>query len=82
MDALKTEPKTALELDPIERWNVFNRLQELSIACECVYGQPLQVEVTGPTTVLQVWSVVRRLTSSREAAIDALENCWKQVAYR
>ena len=82
MDTLHTDPKTALELDPIERWNVFSRLRELSIPCDCGYGQPLQVEVVGPTAALQIWSVVRRLTSSREAAVEALENCWKQVAYR
>jgi hypothetical protein len=82
MDAVHLESKTALQLDSIERWNVFNRLKELSIPCECGYGQPLQVEVVGPTAALQVWSVVRRLTASREAAIDALENCWNQVAYR
>jgi hypothetical protein len=82
MQTLDSDPQTPLEIDLIERWNVYRRLQELSIPCQCSCGQPLKVEVASPTAALQVWSVIRRFTSSREIAIDALENCWKQVAYR
>lgn len=82
METLESEPQTPLELDPIDRWNVYNRLQELSIPCQCRCGSPLKVAVDSPTAALQVWSVVRRLTTSRTVAIDALENCWNQVAYR
>jgi len=79
MDMTLPEEKTALDLDPLDRWNVFARLQELSVPCECACGQPLRVEATSPTAVLQIWSVVRCATWSREVAVEALETCWKMA---
>lgn len=79
MDMTLPEEKTALDLDPVDRWNVFARLQELSVPCECACGQPLRVDAVSPTAVAQIWSVVRCVTGSREAAVEALENCWKMV---
>lgn len=76
------DPGIVLELDPIDRWNVFSRLQELSIDCDCHCGTPLQVAVHTPTAAVQVWSVIRRMTAPRDVAIASLENCWNQVAYR
>lgn len=83
MDILESDSPSSLitlDLDPIDRWNVFNRLQELSIPCYCACGKPLQVTIAGPTHALQVWSVVKRLTLSRKATIEMLETCWRQVA--
>ena len=82
MNSLESDPAIVLDLDPIERWNVFNRLQDLSIPCQCRCGEPLRVEIASPAVALQVWSVVRRLTLSRDDTVAALEHCWKQVAYR
>jgi hypothetical protein len=82
MTPLAPAPNIPLDLDPIDRWTVYHRLQELSIPCQCCCGEPLKVAIASPTTVLQVWGVIRRVTSSREAAIAALETCWNQVTYR
>ena len=78
MDATKLTSTTTLHLDRVERWNVFNRLRELSIPCECACGQPLQVTIETATIACQVWSVVQRCTLSRHASIDYLERCWNQ----
>ncbi|WP_442951414.1 Asr1405/Asl0597 family protein [Oscillatoria sp. CS-180] len=85
MDTLETDLPSqtiTLELDPIERWNAFARLKELSITCHCSCGQPLQVVVESPTAALQVWSIVRRLTLSRDRTVELLENCWRHVTDR
>lgn len=79
MDKLLPEQKTSLALDPVDRWNVFTRLQELSVPCECACGQPLRVDAASPTAVLQIWSVVRSATLPRDAAIAALETCWNMT---
>lgn len=69
---------TTLDLDPVERWNVFKRLQELSIPCWCKVGQPLRVWVETPAAALQVWTVVQGCTRSNAVLVKYLENCWQQ----
>ncbi len=76
MDTTLPDPKVALDLDPVDRWQVFARLQDLSVPCECTCHHPLRVEATSPTAVLQIWSVVRSTTLPRHSMIAALENCW------
>jgi hypothetical protein len=82
MDALDSAAIATLEIDPIERWNVFNRLQELAIPCQCTCGQPLKVDVETATAAIQVWSVVQRLTVSREVTVDRLERCWRKTPWK
>lgn len=71
-------PNTEVRLDHIARWNVYNRLQELSIACECHWGTPLQVRVGTVTDAIQLWSVIQLFTSSRQSTVEHLERCWQQ----
>ncbi|MEO1299235.1 MAG: Asr1405/Asl0597 family protein [Cyanobacteria bacterium J06636_16] len=78
MDTTEIDSLITLDLDPINRWNVFHRLQELSIPCHCACGQPLQVSVTTAAAALQVWSVARQFTASRCLVIDHLNCCWKK----
>lgn len=69
---------TEVGLDHISRWNVYNRLQELSIPCECRCGSPLQVEVVTATDAIQLWSVIQRFTCSKQITVDHLERCWQR----
>lgn len=78
MDTVEIDSLITLDIDAIARWNVFHRLQELSIPCHCTCGQPLQVSITTAATALQVWSVVRQFTASRDLAVDHLNRCWKE----
>lgn len=53
------------------------RLQELEIPCWCEANQPLKVELVTPMTVVQLWSVMRQFTSSRQDLIYSLEINWQ-----
>lgn len=78
MDTIETDSLVRLEVDRVERWNVFNRLKELSIPCQCACDKPLQVKIETVTAAIQVWSVVQRLTLPRDASIEYLERCWRR----
>ncbi|MCC5630455.1 Asr1405/Asl0597 family protein [Nostoc sphaeroides] len=71
------ESNHLVEVNWADRWQVYQRLKELDIPCSCQANQPLQVEIGSPMTVVQLWSVIRRLTASRQDQIWTLEHCWK-----
>lgn len=60
----------------IDRWQVYQRLQELEIPCKCGSCQPLQIEVITPIAMLQVWSVLKHCRASRTELVQWLEQCW------
>ncbi|MGK7915249.1 MAG: Asr1405/Asl0597 family protein [Prochloraceae cyanobacterium] len=59
------------------RWEIYRRLQELQIPCQCGYNQPLQVQIESPTTAIQLWSVFRHSSVSRDDLVSWLEGCWR-----
>jgi hypothetical protein len=69
--------KLTIEVNWSDRWQVYQRLQELEIPCCCETNQPLQVEITHPSAALQLWSVTRQFTASRQDLIFTLERCWQ-----
>lgn len=73
----QSETKHAVEINRVDRWQVYHRLQELEIPCSCETNQPLTVEVNSVTTAVQLWSVVRQLTAPRQDLIQNLKQCWK-----
>lgn len=79
MSETETDSMTALMLDCIERWNIYRRLQELSIQCDCAPGQALKVRVHTPTDAVQVWGVIRQFTASRQTTVEYLERCWQHL---
>ncbi|MGB3298975.1 MAG: Asr1405/Asl0597 family protein [Phormidesmis sp.] len=56
-----------------DRWQVYHRLQELDIECQCSCFQALQVNLQSPTEALQLWSIVRRISKPRLALVEALQ---------
>lgn len=78
METTEIESSITIAIDAIARWDVFRRLQELAIPCECTCGEPLKVSVSTAAAAIQVWSVVKQSTSPREFSIDHLKRCWKQ----
>lgn len=68
----------AIAINGSERWDIYHRLQELSIPCQCSTHQLLTVEISSPNSLIQVWTVVKRMTSSRENLIQSLKNCWEK----
>jgi TfoX/Sxy family transcriptional regulator of competence genes len=65
------------EIQSTERWQVYRRLQELDIDCECACYEPLKVEIKGAIAAAQIWSVTRQFTASHQELVDWMENCWK-----
>lgn len=73
----ETGIRQIIEVSWADRWQVYQRLNELDIPCCCETNQPLRVEVTNPQIAVQLWSVMRQLTASRQDLISSLENCWR-----
>ncbi|AFZ49639.1 Asr1405/Asl0597 family protein [Dactylococcopsis salina] len=69
--------KTEINVKQLERWQVYQRLIELQVPCRCSCNQPLEVELKTPLQVWQFWSVVRRVSASRDSLIAGLERCWQ-----
>ena len=65
-----------IDVNPIDRWQVYYRLNELDIPCHCRTNQTLQVEITNPQIALQVWSVVRQVKASRQDLVCHLNTCF------
>lgn len=70
--------QTEVALDRVTRWNVYRRLQELDLACECGCDRPLTVAISTPADALLVWSVVQATTRPKASLIDHLDRCWQQ----
>jgi spore coat protein U-like protein len=70
------EANQVIEIDFADRWQVYRRLQELSISCQCATNQPLNVQIDNVTAAIQLWSVVRQLTLPRSELAYWLERCW------
>ncbi len=73
---------TQITVQQLERWEVYQRLRELQIPCQCSCNQPLEVELSSPLTVWQFWNIMRRVFASRETLSHYLEQCWQLPAYR
>ncbi|MBD1924094.1 hypothetical protein H6F77_23925 [Microcoleus sp. FACHB-831] len=66
----------AVEVNRADRWQVYLRLQDLGIPCECPSDQPLRVQIQSATAAMQLWSVVKQLTASRQDLVEWLERCF------
>ncbi|MFP4121725.1 Asr1405/Asl0597 family protein [Coleofasciculus sp.] len=79
MNPWSFQPKTGqvIDINQADRWQVYRRLQELSIASHCGMNQPLTAEIHDPVTAIQLWSVVRQLTVPRRDLASWLEDCWR-----
>jgi hypothetical protein len=60
-----------------DRWQIYRRLQELDIPCECAIYRPLRVEVCDSLAVVQLWSVLRHSTAPINQLVAWLELCWR-----
>ena len=65
-----------------ERWQVYSRLKALEIECSCSMNQPLQVAPNSPQEAIQLWSIVKQVTSNRQELVDWLHQCWRIKSYQ
>jgi hypothetical protein len=73
----ETDRKHVIDIDWADRWQVYQRLQELDIICICETNQPLMVEINNPTAAIQLWSVIQQFSASRQDLIKNIENSWR-----
>ena len=66
-----------IEIECCDRWQVYRRLKELEIHCECRAHQPLKVGIEGPSQMLQTWSILQTISSDRDRLTERLKRCWK-----
>lgn len=66
----------SIQIHPIFRWEIYYRLNQLSIPCWCAMGQPLYVQIDSAIAAVQFWSVVKQTTAPRRDGIAWLESCW------
>jgi hypothetical protein len=76
-DPLVAESTETINVARQDRWQVYQRLQELDISCSCTSEQPLQTHIHSPAEVLQVWSVIQQITAPRQELVFWLKRCWK-----
>lgn len=80
MNSSSATPKVSqiVEIAAWDRWQVYHRLQQLAVPCECGTNQPLVVQINDVTAAMQLWSVVRQLTAPRHDLVSWLERCWQK----
>lgn len=71
------EATQILEVSWTDRWQVYQRLQELEIPCWCQADQPLRVQINSAIAAVQVQSVLRQLNASRQDLVTWLSHCWQ-----
>lgn len=67
----------AITVPPGVRWCLCHRLKELDICATCPKDGTLQVEISHPVALVQLWSVVQQATTSRQEKLHWLERCWQ-----
>ncbi|MEA5549430.1 hypothetical protein VB713_00285 [Anabaena cylindrica UHCC 0172] len=65
-----------LQIPLSDRWQIYHRLQELTIACSCPSDGSLRVQVNSLQEAILVRSAVKQLLASRCELVEWLENCW------
>ena len=68
---------TDFTIDCEDRWQVYHRLRELDIDCACQGVKPLKVMLQTPSEVLQLWSIVRRVSAPRNTLVADLKRNWR-----
>ena len=76
MNKPQSESTRVIEVNWADRWLVYHRLQELEIPCQCSSNQPLTVELRSTMSAIQLWSINKQLTETRQDLINWLNHCW------
>lgn len=79
MNQSELEPQIGeiVEISWPDRWQVYQRLQELDIPCYCAIDQPLRVQINNATAAVQLQSVLRQLMTPRAELASWLDGCWQ-----
>lgn len=72
---LEAQGSTFVPVECGDRWQVYFRLQELGIPCQCKAYQPLLVDIQSAQALIQIISVVRRVSTPRTDLAQGLNQC-------
>lgn len=59
-----------------DRWQIYQRLQELMIPCYCPKDGSLRVQINSLQEAILVRSTVKQFLASRGELLTWLETCW------
>ena len=79
MESPCSEPEKCMHVVAVarqDRWQIRQRLLDLSILATCTPDGNLHVEVNSGVDVIQVRSVLQQFQSRRAELVDWLEDCW------
>jgi hypothetical protein len=62
-----------------DRWQIYQRLQDLDIPCGCPNDGGLWVSIDTPLAAIQLWSVIQHHQSPRSALSGWLQRCWQSA---
>lgn len=65
-----------LEIPLSDRWQIYHRLQELTIPCSCLPDGSIHVQVNSLLDAILVRSTVMQFLASRQELVAWLEICW------
>lgn len=84
MNQSSSQPKVSqvIEVEASDRWQVYQRLQDLGIPCSYKTGQSLTAQIDHVTAAIQLWSVARPLFLTRRELSLWLERCWQENLVR
>jgi hypothetical protein len=74
-----TSYEQVVQIPLSERWQVYQRLQDLKIPCSCLSDGLLRVQVNSCITALLLRSTLMQIQKPRQELIEWLERCWKYV---
>jgi len=63
-----------------DRWQIYQRLQDLDIDCICPVDGGLKVVIASPTALVQFWSVIQPYQASRPMLVNYLDRCWQRTS--
>ena len=80
MNQSSSQPEVSqvIEVVASDRWQVYQRLQELGIPCSYKTGQPLMAQIDHVAAAIQLWSVARPFLLTRCELSLWLERCWQK----
>lgn len=64
-----------IEINPIDRWKIYYRLQELRISSWCLQDGALWVEISSCTNAILLYSIAKNFVSTNKELKKWLENC-------
>ncbi|MDJ0719510.1 MAG: hypothetical protein QNJ54_35705 [Prochloraceae cyanobacterium] len=74
----ETKLSQIIAINRVDRWSVYQRLQQLEISCQCLTNESLRAEFKSPLDAIQLWSVVKQIYSTRTELILWLNRCWER----